>query len=77
MRLLWVRVHDCGWMDSHPVGIAARCGLGRARGALRVHQTQGARPAFMHPILLEQANPAELRPLAGHVANLVLRSLAP
>lgn len=32
---------------------------------------------FMHPILLEQADPAELRPLAGHVANLVLRSLAP
>jgi hypothetical protein len=32
---------------------------------------------FMHPILLEQADPAELRPLADHVANLVLRSLAP
>ncbi|HEY1926188.1 MAG TPA: TetR/AcrR family transcriptional regulator [Caulobacteraceae bacterium] len=32
---------------------------------------------FMHPILLEQAEPDELRPLAERVADLVLRSLAP
>ena len=32
---------------------------------------------FMHPILLEQADPEELPLLAERVANLVLRSLAP
>jgi AcrR family transcriptional regulator len=32
---------------------------------------------FMHPILLEQADPDELPRLAGRVADLVLRSLAP
>jgi AcrR family transcriptional regulator len=32
---------------------------------------------FMHPILLEQADPDTLPPLAERVADLVLRSLAP